>query len=47
MNYEKSIRMDPGYDEAYYNLAVTQFMQEEYTSAKLNVTQALKIDASN
>jgi tetratricopeptide (TPR) repeat protein len=47
MNYEKAIRLDPGYDEAFYNLAVTQFIQEEYTSCKLNIDQALKIDANN
>jgi tetratricopeptide (TPR) repeat protein len=27
MNYDKAIRLDPGYDEAYYNLAVSQFIQ--------------------
>lgn len=37
MNYDKAVRLDPGYDEAYYNLAVTQFIQEEYSSAKLNI----------
>ena len=47
MNYEKAIRLDPGYDEAFYNLAVTQFLQEEYTSAKLNIDLALKIDSTN
>lgn len=47
MNYEKAIRLDPGYDEAFYNLAVTQFLQEEYTSAKLNIEQAVKIDPNN
>lgn len=47
MNYEKAIRLDPGYDEAFYNLAVTQFIQEEYTSAKLNIDHALKIDSNN
>jgi tetratricopeptide (TPR) repeat protein len=47
MNYEKAIRLDPGYDEAFYNLAVTQFIQEEYTSAKLNIDLALKIDSVN
>lgn len=47
MNYEKAIRLDPGYDQAFYNLAVTQFIQEEYTSAKLNIDHALKIDSNN
>jgi hypothetical protein len=37
MNYEKAIKLDPEYDEAYYNLAATQFMQDEYTSAMLNI----------
>ena len=27
MNYEKAVKLDTEYDEAYYNLAVTQFMQ--------------------
>jgi rhomboid protease GluP len=47
MNYDKAIRLDPGYDEAFYNLAVTQFLQEEYTSAKLNIDHALKIDPNS
>jgi tetratricopeptide (TPR) repeat protein len=47
MNYEKAIRLDPGYDEAFYNLAVTQFLQQEYTSSKLNIESALKIDGNN
>lgn len=47
MNYEKAIRLDPGYDEAFYNLAVTQFIQEEYTSSKLNIDNALKLDSTN
>ena len=47
MNYEKAIRLDPGYDEAFYNLAVTQFLQEEYSSAMLNIEQATKIDCVN
>lgn len=44
MNYEKAIRLDYDYDEAFYNLAATQFIQQEYTSAKLNIDKALKID---
>lgn len=47
MNYEKAVRLDPAYDEAYYNLAVCQFMQSEYVSAQLNVEQALHIDPTN
>lgn len=47
MNYEKAVRLDPGYDEAFYNLAVTQFLQEEYSSAKLNIDQATRIDCVN
>jgi tetratricopeptide (TPR) repeat protein len=47
MNYEKAIRLDPGYDEAFYNLAVTQFLQQEYTSSKMNIESALKIDGNN
>lgn len=47
MNYEKAIRLDPGYDEAFYNLAVTQFLQEQYSSALLNIEQAIKIDCVN
>lgn len=47
MNYDKAIRLDPAYDEAYYNLAVSQFIQQEYTSAKLNIEHALKIDSVN
>jgi Flp pilus assembly protein TadD len=27
MNYDKAIKLDPQSDEAYYNLAVTQFIQ--------------------
>jgi len=47
MNYEKAVKLDPEYDEAYYNLAVTQFMQEEYTSALLNIEQARRIEGEN
>ena len=47
MNYEKAIRLDPGYDEAFYNLAVTQFLQEQYSSAMLNIEQATRIDCVN
>ena len=47
MNYEKAVRLDPAYDEAYYNLAVCHFMQSEYVSAQLNVEQALHIDPTN
>lgn len=47
MNYEKAVRLDPAYDEAYYNLAATQFIQQEYTSSKLNIDNALKIDPNN
>lgn len=43
MNYEKAIKLDPEYDEAYYNLAVSQFLQQEYTSAMLNIKEALRI----
>jgi len=43
MNYEKAIKLDPQSDEAFYNLAVTLYIQEEYTSAQLNIKQALKI----
>jgi len=44
MNYEKAVKLDPEYDEAFYNLAVTQFMQEEYTSALVNIREAVRID---
>ena len=44
MNYEKAVKLDPEYDEAFYNLAVTQFMQEEFTSALLNIREAVRID---
>ena len=47
MNYEKAVKLDTEYDEAYYNLAVTQFMQEEYTSAMMNIGYAVKIDPEN
>jgi rhomboid protease GluP len=47
MNYEKAVRLDPAYDEAYYNLAVCEFMQSEYISAQLNIEQALHIDPKN
>jgi tetratricopeptide (TPR) repeat protein len=47
MNYEKAVRLDPQYDEAYYNLAVCEFLQSEYMSAQLNIDQALIIDPDN
>ncbi len=47
INYEKAVRLDPAYDEAYYNLAVCEFMQSEYISAQLNIEQALHIDPKN
>ena len=47
MNYEKAVKLDPEYDQAFYNLAVTQFMQEEYTSAMINIKEALRIDGQN
>ena len=47
MNYEKAVKLDPEYDQAFYNLAVTQFMQEEYTSATINIKEALRIDGQN
>lgn len=47
MNYERAVRLDPGFDEAFYNLAVTQFMQEEYASAGFNIGEALKMDSQN
>lgn len=47
MNYERAVKLDNEYDEAFYNLAVTQFMQEEYSSAMLNIREALRIDKGN
>jgi tetratricopeptide (TPR) repeat protein len=47
MNYERAVKLDSEYDEAFYNLAVTQFMQEEYSSAMLNIREALRIDKGN
>ena len=46
-NYERAVRLDPGFDEAFYNLAVCQFFQEEFVSAGFNIAEALKMDSSN
>ena len=47
MNYQKAVKLDGEYDQAFYNLAVTQYMQEEYSSALVNIREALRIDRTN
>ncbi len=47
MNYQKAVKLYEQYDEAYYNLAVTQFIQEQYSSAQLSARNALRLQSDN
>ena len=40
-NYEKALKLNDGYDEAHYNMAVCLYMQENYFNAKLAIKKAL------
>ena len=45
-NYEKAVVLNSEFDEAYYNLAVSLFMQGYMNECKLNIEKALRLNRS-
>ena len=46
-NYEKAIKLNSKYDEAFYNLAVMLYIQKSYFNAKMNIDKAIACSNKN
>ena len=46
-NYENAVRLNNHLDEAYYNMGVCLYLQENYKSAQLHVHKALVLSPDN
>jgi tetratricopeptide (TPR) repeat protein len=45
-HYEKAIKFNCLFDEAYFNVAVILYRQGSYFNAKMNIEKALRINKS-
>lgn len=43
-HYERAIKSNSQFDEAYFNVAVILYRQESYFNAKMNIEKALTIN---
>ena len=46
-HYERSTKLNPKLDEAYYNLAVILYQQQSFFNAKMNIDKALHLSKNN